>query len=149
MSRQDFPKAQAAREHAERMRDMALVKVRDLCRTGQRHLAIPFLLANMERHSELTKLRLWKIDAIMFGTSRERALKLIRRMREFIKDDSNRADGMCNLAWAVESQDKSVRMAAWLYMLLLREHIVSPERPDDWPFGMLYDTSCEPDKEMK
>lgn len=144
MPQSDFPKAVIAKENAERMRDMALVKVKELCETGQRHRVMNFLLALMRRHPELGKIRLWRIDATIFGTSRKRAVKMVRKMRDFIHDDSNAHDGMCNLAWATESPEKIIRLDTWLYMLLLREHIVEPERPDDWPFGLLY----EPDSQQ-
>lgn len=139
MTKEDFPRAVAALERAQHMRAMALAKVHELCETGQRHKVMPFLLENMRRHPELGKIRLWQLDAVMFGTTRDRAIRWIRKTRELIGDTSTMPDGYTSLAWALESRESSVRMAAWLYELLLREHLCKPERPEDFPYGALFD----------
>ncbi|MBT1162147.1 hypothetical protein [Bifidobacterium sp. SO1] len=138
-SQETFEQAQQRLEEAKRERARALQQVNDLCETGRRSLVIPFLMANMQRKPELKKIRLWQLDAIIFHTSRDRALKLIRKTRETIHDQSPIKDGYATLGWATESQEKTVRMTTWLYQLLEREKLAKFTVPDGFPYTLLYD----------
>lgn len=137
-SPETFLQAQQRLEDAKRERARALQQVSDFCERGQRVLVIPFLITNMQRKPELRKIRLWQLDAIVFHTSRDRALKAIRRMRETIGDRSSIKDGYVTLGWATDSQEHTVRLVTWLYQLLERERIARFAVPDGFPYGLLY-----------
>lgn len=135
----DIETVKSLNRKAKEERDRAMAQVLRLVNTGQRHRVFPFLLANMEHTPSLRKIRLWQLDAIMFNTSRKRALKLIRKTRQMIGDSTTISDAVCNLGWATASQDATIRMSTWLYNLLLREKICRMQLPDDYPYGLLYD----------
>lgn len=137
----DFNSVKASKERAQLERDRALAQVLRFVQLGQRDHVFPFLLANMARTPSLRKIRLWQLDALLFNTSRRRALKLVRKTREQIGDSSTIGDGVCNLGWATESREATVRLSAWLYNLMLREKLCRMELPDDYPYGFLYDTN--------
>lgn len=135
---ESFQRTQDALDTARTERSRALRQVQVLCETGRRQLVIPFLMANMRRTPALGKIRLWQLDAIMFGTSRRVANRTIRATRETIGDDSNVTDGYATLGWALESQEKTVRMTTWLLQLSLRERLSSFRKPDGFPYAQLY-----------
>lgn len=144
MPQSDFPKARQQYDVAQKQRAIALEQVRKLAQTGQRNRIIPFLFASMRKHPALEKIRLWQLDAMMFNTGRDRALRTIRKTRDLIHDSSTMPDGYCNLAWATETPDATIRLAAWLYELSVREERASFSIPDDIPYGWMYDT--DPDQ---
>lgn len=136
---QQFSDMQDRLRTAQRERAHALATIMRLSETGQREKVIPFLMANMARRESLKGIRLWQLDNAMFGRSRRSAQTTIRHMRETIGDTSTVKDGYTTVGWALEDQQKSVRMSTWLYMLLLREHIASFDLPDGFPYALLYD----------
>lgn len=136
---ESFDVTRRRNEEARRERARALSIITDMCETGQRTKVMPFLLANMQRTPALRQIRLWQLDAVIFHTSRKRALRTIRRMRETINDGSTIKDGYTTVGWALEDRESSVRMSTWLYMLLLREGLTKFELPDGFPYGVLYD----------
>lgn len=134
-----FIHVQTALEAARRERADALARVREYARTGRLDRVLPFLMANMAAHPSIRGIRLWQLDSMMFGRSRRSAQTTIRRMRELVGDDSTVKDGYTTIGWALESQEKSVRMSTWLYLLLLREHMCVFDLPDGFPYGLLFD----------
>lgn len=149
VSAETFEETQHRLEEAKRERGRALQQVSDLCETERRNLVIPFLMANMQRKPELKKIRLWQLDAIIFHTSRDRALKAIRKMRETINDKSTIKDGYATLGWATESREHTVRLTTWLYQLLEREKIARFSVPDGFPYTLLYRLDDQTSPTMK
>ena len=140
---ESFKITQARQAEAARERARALQMAGEMCANGKRHLVIRFLLANMRRQPALRQIRLWQLDAIIFGASRKRACKTIRLMRRTIGDASTVKDGYATLGWATENEAASVRMSTWLWLLLLREKLATFDLPDGFPYGILYDTTTD------
>ena len=105
-----FERAVEANREAEGRRARALLHVTELCGEGRRREVLPWLLPAMRRDQALGRIRLWRLDQAMYGTTRARALRWIRRMRETIGDKSNTKDGYATLDWALHDQKASVRM---------------------------------------
>lgn len=140
---ESFQTTRRRNAEARHERDRALSLIAGMCENGQRGRVIPFLLANMQRTPSLRQIRLWQLDSVIFRTSRARALKTIRRMRETIGDGSTIKDGYATVGWALADRDSSVRMSTWLYLLLLREGLAKFDIPDGFPYGVLYDDAKE------
>lgn len=134
-----FERAVEANREAEGRRARALLHVTELCGEGRRREVLPWLLPAMRRDQALGRIRLWRLDQAMYGTTRARALRWIRRMRETIGDKSNTKDGYATLDWALHDQKSSVRMTTWLWLLMVREHEAEFMPPDGFPYRQVFD----------
>lgn len=128
-----------AKRMAERDRNRLLQQVGDMCEQGRRDLALRFVIASMRRNPALRKTHLWQLDVAMFHTTRYKALRTVRRMRETIGDTSNVTDGVASIGWALAGREESVRMSTWLYLMLLREGLAKFDLPEGFPYALLFD----------
>ena len=125
------------REYDER-RALALHHVGELCEQGRRDEVFRWLIPEMMRNPELGKIRLWQLDAVMFGVSQERAFRTIRKAKTLANDKSKMKIGWANLQWALESQEDTIRMTSWLWCIMLREHLASYRFPDGYPYEWIF-----------
>lgn len=125
---------------ADHERAQALNHVADMCEAGQRDQVLGWLIPNMVKHPALQKIRLWQLDSIMFGSSHGRAVWTIKRARQLADDHSQVRNGHATLGWALESQEASVRMVAWLWELARREHLTDTtlKPPPGLPYTQLF-----------
>lgn len=141
-----FEKAVKANGEASIRRSHALYHVRELCEQGRRDEVLPWLIPAMRRDPALAKIRLWRLDEAMYGTTRDRALRWIRRMRETVHDGSNVKDGYATIGWALRDQKSSVRMTTWLWLLMVREHAAEFMPPDGFPYRQIFESGDMPGK---
>ena len=126
-------------EEARRTRLSVLARISDLCERGQRVKAIPTLMANLMADPDVAGIHLWQLDSAMFGTSRYKAKKLIREVRERTHDTSHDKDGTVTVGWALDSPEHSVRMVTWLWLVARREGMANITPPVGFPYSLLYD----------
>lgn len=134
-----FERAVKANREAETRRAAALLRIEGMCVEGRRREVLPWLIPAMRRDPALGRIRLWRLDQAMYGTTRARALRWIRRMRETIGDRSNTKDGYATLDWALHDRKASVRMTTWLWLLMVREHEAEYMPPDGFPYRQVFD----------
>lgn len=119
----DMTAANDGRRTAAAQRAAALNHIAHMCLEGHRDQVLRWLIPEMVRQPVLAKIRLWQLDSMMFGSSQSRAVYSIRKARELIDDDSGIRSGCATLGWALESQQKTERMTAWLWVLTKREKL--------------------------
>lgn len=144
LTEEEKAKTRQAARQAERIRAACLLHISELAEQGKRDKVMPFLFQTMARYPQAGKIRLWRIDQAVYGTKRKRAIHTIRLARQAIGDDTaGVSDGLANLQWAAGQQKHSDRLAAWLWLMMEREHAATFNPPDGFPFRQLYDTSGE------
>ena len=138
---EQFESALQQRRKAASEREQALTYISDMCQNGHRDQVMRWLIPEMRRTPSLKKIRLWQLDAMMFGTIQYRAVNTVRKMRELIGDQSHVKDGHCSLGWALQNREATVRMTTWLWLLLDRERLI-PEGfkpPEGLPYKQLFE----------
>lgn len=133
------PSVRELQRRASEQRSLALHHVSELCDQGRRNEVLRWLIPQMVRNPALGKIRLWQLDAIMFNVGQERAFRTIRKAKEMAGDTSNMKVGFANLAWALESQEDTVRMTSWLWAIMLREHTDEFRTPDGYPYQWIFE----------
>lgn len=139
-------KARGELADADRERLMAYRMVWGLADAGRLRDVLPTLMFGLSDHPAWGKLRLWRLDSAMFGTSRKRALRWVRKARRLAGDTSTMKDGYATLAWAVESREATVRLTAWLWLLARREGLAAPLTvPVGFPYATMYEDTGTPE----
>ena len=134
-----FSKMVQANRDAQTERSHALNHISDLCEQGQRDKVLPYLIPAMQANPPLKKIKLWQLDAAMYGTTRARALRWIRKMRVLIHDQSHVKDGFATVEWALHDRENSVRMVTWLWLLMEREHATEFTPPAGFPYRQIFE----------
>lgn len=141
-----FADARRRREEVEAERRRLLYRLGELADEQGPRMVIRTLIARVAQGDPIAMgLRLWRIDNVMFSTPREKACYWIRKARVLAGDRTPRADGFVTLGWALEGPEQTVRMSAWLWVLMKREDPKAAviRVPDNLPFSQIYATTDE------
>ena len=111
------------RVDAARRRAAALVRVSELAASDPR-LALQWLFAAALEDPALLRVRLWRVDQALFGSSRRAALLSVRAALLWCGDD--RVSGYVSLAWVLDGRTGGARLSAWLLAVSLREGVELP-----------------------
>lgn len=118
------------RQEAARLRADALMHVRQLADTDPAN-ALPWLTAQALTTPAIMRLRLWRIDQALFGTSRRTSLQTVKRMLEWT-NSRPREPGVITLAWILDPRSNGSRYAAWLMLMAVRTR--TPPTPNPYDF---------------
>lgn len=137
------PMVDRARRQALAARSRILLDLSDRTEAEGPRGGLAYLLGLMAAGDPNVRgLRLWQIDAAMFGVNRRQSLRTIRKARDLCGDRTERAGGFLTLGWALEGRAESVRMTSWLWELMKRERgaaQLTVRPPKGLPFDQLYD----------
>lgn len=129
-----------AKEVNHRVRLAVLAQAARLTEEGHLDKVLPMLIVNYANDPKrIGRIHLIQLDEAMFGTQYITAKRWVRRMRERLHDTTKLTDGRLDLAWALDTQEHTVRMTLWLWMLAEREKLTSFRVPGGFPYSLIYD----------